>query len=623
MSNSKIDPVNHQLQGNFLGAYVWRGGRFIPAVQSHAAQMDIEHGIFVSNEQQCWFVDWDPRLNKTEIHSAQCDSVWVIILGFPRLRQNIVPATTSLAFWVAQSICNGESLPTVLSRMEGEFALMVWNGTMQETWLAVDPIGHYALYYNICNDGIVWASHPQSIVKFKGDQLKFSREGLNLYLSLKGVPAPWTLLEDIKKVCPGHALRVTREGVINTSEYWTLAPVTQATESFNSSKHNLKSLLFRSVEKFLQDTSQPAGVFLSGGLDSTILVAIARLMIPLHAFSVGYVPYTRNDETKYAVQAAEALKISLTVHRVSAKDIMEVAENAIAQLPEPIADMAFLPQLFLAYHAISPQEIVLDGTGADAIFGGSNKFIAEYYRNAYLRVPYYLRTQLGLRFLQILPASRRWRLTNWVRKGQYFSRGAEIDDSEERTVFWSRFFESALLAEILTPEWTIADDLGTQVLRQLLEQGGDGHVSKISYMTLKGITPWGELAKLAAIRRKTASSIRNPFLSPALVEFALALPDSYKVFGRQSKVVLRKAFEDMVPSAVLQRPKANFTPPIGQWLTRDLRALFWENMGWDDELFNLSVIRRMWREQHLGWRDWSSELWAIFVLQTWRRLCEQ
>lgn len=555
---------------------------------------------------------WNPDCSE-RVSFAQSGPISAIVLGPPWL----VPSSSGKngASYLVEGLRTNIPIDSLLAQMDGEFVAMTWDESTQTGVIAADLVGRSILYYSASADRVVWASHPVTVATLTSDEVELNREVLNIYFALKGVPAPWSLLKGVKKLFPGHFLHIHDTGV-EVKEYLTIERKTYD-GSFIEAQEELIQKIKCSIAQ-CAESPHPIGVFLSGGLDSTVLTAIAREFAPVRAFSVGYLPSYYTDETGQAVLTARLLNVPIEVYRFSPLEIEPLLDKTVAHLPEPVADMAFLPQSFLASHASLFLKFVLDGTGADAILGGSNKFVAEHYRHIYIRVPQLLRKGL-YHLLRFLPTSRRWSLTNRLRQLEIFIRGAEIPYSEERTFFWSLFFSHALLQKVLSADWALEQDIGTEILHNLMLQYGENKesVSRVSFMTLRGITAGVELPKLAAIERVSGLFIHTPFLSKDVLTLALSLPDSYKVSGPHGKVVLREASKRIVPHQTLQRRKMNFSPPIGQWLTAYLRELFWETLSQDEGIFNIHTIRRMWQEQRTGWKDWSAELWAIFMFQYW------
>lgn len=608
MARVSLDIVQ-KLKGywDFLGICALASGRMpfqfpglISDTNANSTGMVSKNGL--------WMVSWDPNYS-TRIRSAQSGSISVIVIGSPWLKENI-------AARIADGLHHTNfSLTDFLAGTDSECIIMTWDDATRRGMIAVDPIGRFTLYYSVSTDRIVWASHPVLTAILAGGNVELSQEALNVYFALKGVPAPFSLVKGVKKLSPGHLLFIKETG-LEIKENFPLVKKTYD-GSFHEAQEELVYGLRHSIKQCIS-YSQPVGVFLSGGLDSTTLAAIALEFAPVRAFSIGYLPSYYTDETEQAANAARFLDIPIETHQFSPPEVETLVDETVARLPEPVADMALLPQVSLASKASQSVKAVLDGTGADAIFGGSNKFVAEHYARFYMRVPQPVRRGLIYPILRIFPSSRRWRITNEIRKLQIFVMGAEFLTDRERSFFWSTFCPYTRLQQILSGDWVLERDVGMEFLHSLIKQYEDPEsVSGVSYMTLRGITAGVELPKLAAIEKRAGIFIHTPFLSSNIVRLALSLPDPYKVSGPLGKIVLREAAKRVVPPQILQRRKANFSPPIGQWLTGRLRELFWETIAFDGGIFNLRTVRRWWQEQRMGWRDWSAELWAIFMFLRW------
>lgn len=597
---------------DFLGACTLEQSQIFPAVFGLIPEKSLKNTATVS-ESGDWFVAWNPDCND-RVYVAQAGPISVVVIGPPWLSPSL--PEKNVAAYIARGLHSNVPLTSLLTQMDNGFLVMTWNDATKIGALATDPIGRFALYYSTSTGQLVWASHPLPVAILSRSEIQLSQEAVNIYFSLKGIPAPWSLLKGVRKLPPGHLISIKKTG-IEVKEYFHLETVGTYEGSFLEAQEELIHRLRGSIEKSISNFRH-VGVFLSGGLDSTTLTILSCQIAPVLALSIGYAPRYYADESEHAASIARSLGVPIEIHRFLPTDVIALLDKTLAYLPEPVADTALLPQMFLASYASQSVRVVLDGTGADAILGGSNKFVAEHYRHFYVRIPQVVRRGLIYPLVWSLPSSRRWPLTNWIRQLQVFIKGAEILSSEERIFFWSMFFPQAILKKVLSTSWALDRNIGADILRDLIGRCGDQeNVSRISYMTLRGITAGVELPKLAAVERVSGLFIHLPFLSNGLVEFALSLPDSYKVSGGHSKLVLREAFKRIAPQSLVQRRKANFSPPAGEWLTGQLRELFWETVAPGEGVFNIDTIRRMWREQHVGWRDWSIELWAIFMFQRW------
>jgi asparagine synthase (glutamine-hydrolysing) len=549
---------------------------------------------------------------------------WILfVCGFLRWLPNTFPPGPFLA-QAFQFLEENKSLPQLMASIEGEFALLAVNTRMGAAYLVTDRIGHTSLYYSRKASLLICASHPNLVARAMGS-LRLDPVGIQLYLSLKGIPAPWTLLEGVSKVQPGHIIEIDREHE-EDREYWSLLDHMQDNYLGNlkDAQEELRELLVQAVRRSAGEIKDPTGIFLSGGLDSTVIMSTAhRSGLPLKAFSVGYVPSYRNDETKHARLAAQAFSIPLEIQQFTSMDIKALLEEILPDLPEPVADASFWPQLFLSRVACQQVKVVLDGTGADSLLGGSNKYLAEGYAQAYLQIPTWLRKSLIVPAINMLPASRRWKLTNMARLVQFLFAGLE-QPSEDRELFWTRFMPIKAANKLLKTEFVNSADPGGKRLIEARQAANarqenlhsQRHISISSYITLKEIQPWVELLKLNAIERICGFSIRSPFLSSPLIEFCLRLPDPFKLHNRQGKFILREAVTEWVPDEIIKRQKANFSPPVDRWLCQVLYSDFLEAFAAQGPFIRNEVLR-LFSLQRSGWRDWQSELWAIYVLQRW------
>lgn len=610
MSRSLVEiPQGVKGRWDFLGACILRPGQAFP--WRPITDKHLDAGTISKSNR--WFVLWRPDYAE-RVSTAHTDSISVVVIGSPWISQSA--REEKPAAYIASRLHNNTPLTNLLAQMDGEYLLMVWDDTAQTGVIATDPVGRSTVYYHASNGQVIWASHPETVAILGGKEVQIDQQSLNAYFALKGVPAPWSMVKDVSKLPPGHVL--TLKDPVEIRGYFSLKK-SRFDRSFTEAQEELIHGLRCSIERCSKSSGfQTLGIFLSGGIDSATLAAIARELTPVCAFSVGYFPHYYTDETKESTVTASSLGVPIKICRFSPADAINLLDKTAAYLPEPVADMALLPEVFLASYASQFVKLVLDGTGADAILGGSNKFIAEFYRRFYMGIPRVLRRGLIYPLLQFVPTSRRWPLTNRLRQLAIFVKGAEIPSVEERALFWSTFFPYTLLQKVLLAEWMLDQDIAVEILRDLLQEYGDQEsISSISHMTLRGITAGVELPKLAAVERISGIFIHTPFLSSEVITLAFSLPDSFKVSGAYGKIVLREAARRIVPPQVLQRRKKNFSPPIGQWLTNQLREIFWETLASGEEIFNIDTLRRMWWEQRAGYRDWTAELWAIFMFQRW------
>lgn len=508
--------------------------------------------------------------------------------------------------------------PRIVSTLDGEYVLVAWNHQEKRAWLAVDPLGMQKIYYLKTSQGFWFSSHPQ-LFRQCGYPLEIAPEGLNLYLSLRGIPAPHSIFRGISKVRPGHCLLVEHQRTTEAESFPLLSrvndPITADLKTTGSSLlQNITSSLTHSIE----ENSCSAGIFLSGGLDSALLLALAQKSgIQLKAFSAGYSPTFRTDETEAAKKVASYFKVPFHSHKPDVDELLDLLTLTLPTMPEPVADPSFLPQLSLALQAEQSVDTLLDGTGADNLFGGLNKSVAESYFPYYHMIPRFIRRKIILPILIALPSSRKWRMTNTIRLMRKFAEGAELQQAE-RQVYWTRFLSHTLLSQILAEDWLSPIDAAGDLLRSYLDEVTiqDRDLLPTSYMSIKGVMPWGSIFKLLTIENHARISIRLPYLKTNLIEFGLRLPDHYKVQGHQVKFILRQISKELLPPFILQQRKKNFSPPLGNWLGNEFRDFFIATLK-ASPFFNPRKIEEILTQQLSNQRDWQLELWTIMIFQAW------
>lgn len=597
------------MSGSFLGAFIWDAARVPRGWHTLAPDRPVR---LSHTGQHCW-------MHATGLaapagpHIARAGDVAVAIIGAVCLRPEH-PAAGDVAAYVASCLADRQPIDRVLRQLDGHFALFAYDERTTELAMAVDPQGHEAIYYALQPGGVAWSSHPQRLARANGC-VNLDREGLHLFLRIKGVPAPWSLLEGVRKVRPSFVRSVTPDASIE-QEYWPLAEVmAQPYEAdFATARRELLEQLSSVIVRLVEHDQGTIGVFLSGGLDSTVALALARQAgVPLRAFTGEYAPPGQGEQRYYGQVAAAGLGVPFEALHFSPRDLAAMARDAIARLPEPVADATLLPHLALAQHVAGSTLTVLDGTGADSIFGNSIKIAAEHYRRIYMRAPAWLRARLIEPLTLIWPLSRRWPLTNALRRWNMFRAGSEMPE-EQRSMFWTSFIQPPTVARLLRPEWQLGDDMAFRCFDQYRDTA-TGRLGPIAY--LKSMQAWTATHKLRCLEQATGITIRKPYLSPVMIEFGLRLPHEYKVSGRQGKYVLKQAAQGIVPAETLRRRKASFTPPLSSWIRGDWSDLFHEVLSEDAGIFDRIAVAGLLREDVTGWRDWQLELWGVFVLQAW------
>ena len=503
------------------------------------------------------------------------------------------------------------------SRLRGMFAVALWTESSRRLVLARDRMGIKPLYFTRRDQDIFFGSELKAILIHPEIDRRLSMAGLDCYLALNYVPCPWTLVDGIDKLPPGHWME-WRDGEVTSGAYWRLRYGPSRDITLDSAKEELDGLLAQSVrEHLLSDV--PLGVWLSGGMDSsTVLHYAARASSSrLKTLSISFLG--RNfDETAYIRQVAEKYG---TDHEEFDLNPGENLASAIEQFAyyndEPDADAGALPLWFLSKMTKTKVTVALSGEGGDEIFGGYLTYRANRFAGVVRPLPR-AAIRLGLAAARLWPVSDDKISLEYMAKR--FLEGC-LMPPERAHVYWNGTFSDAGKAGLVNAPLPGALDHVLGGLSPKLE-GGDG-VSPYLWFDQKYYLPDDILMKVDRMSMAHAVEARPPLLDHRIVEFMAAVPASFKVRGSRLKFLLKELMKDKLPAAVLSRKKAGLDIPTHEWLRGPLRPLMLDALGSGAAehagLFNASAIdacvnAHLKRRANLGYH-----LWGLMILFLWMR----
>jgi asparagine synthase (glutamine-hydrolysing) len=501
---------------------------------------------------------------------------------------------------------------TCFSRFRGMFAIAVWVQSEQRLILARDRMGIKPLYYCLKDGEIYYGSELKCIFAHPHVPRRISLQGLNCYLSLNYVPGPYTLIEGIEKVMPGHVLEWQngRSSVRSTVVSASLEPPS----SLEDAGEQLDWLLTQSVgEQLASDV--PVGIWLSGGLDSSTVLHYAARAYPrrLRTFSLTF--HGRSfDEGRHAREisrryAAEHSEFDLS----PGPELADAVEQISYYSDEPSADAGALPVWFLAQMSRKDVTVLLSGEGADELFAGYLTYRADRYGSAARRLPAFMR-KAALAAAGLLPVSDE--KISFEYKVKRFLQGSLLAP-ELAHVFWNGTFCEAEKRNLF--RYADSKPLAGIVAS---EQRGSGLRRSLDF-DQRYYLPDDILYKVDRISMAHSLEVRPPFLDPRIVDFANSLPDHFKLRGSESKVVLRRLMKGRLPNSTLRRPKVGFDIPIHDWFRGALKPLLLDTLCEDavssSKLFRWTAVERLLRE-HLERRvNWGYHLWGLVILLIWMK----
>ena len=512
------------------------------------------------------------------------------------------------------------------ARLRGMFAVALWSAREHRLVLARDRMGIKPLYIARRGDDLYFGSELKAILIHPEIERWLSQDGLDCYLSLNYVPAPWTLVEGIEKLLPGQWME-WRRGVgdkcrIRTESYWSLPAGREERWTSEDAQAELDRLLTQSVQEHMV-SDVPLGVWLSGGLDSSSLLHYAATASNsrLKTFSITFRGRSF-DEANYARQIADRYGTEHTELDLNPKQDLVGAIGELAYYcDEPNADSGALPVWFLSRLTKASATVALSGEGADELFGGYLMQRASLLARTARRLP-----PPALRAM--LAIAQRWPVSNdkigFEYKLKRFLEGCQMPEARSH-VHWSGTFDDSERRSLVQPVLPPALDSVLDRLASALRERGSGgdHLAAYLWFDQKYFLPDNILAKVDHASMAHAIEVRPPFLDHRIVEFASSLPAELKIKGSRQKVILRNLMQGKLSPAVLNRKKIGFDIPTHDWFRGPLRPLLEEAIAFASaehgDFFRIpkmeaDVRAHLDRRANLGYH-----LWGLTTLFLWMK----
>ena len=509
--------------------------------------------------------------------------------------------------------------PECVSRLRGMFAFAIWDDAAGRLVLARDRLGKKPLFWHHGGGRLVFASTIAAVVAHPAVPREVDATAVDQFLAWQYVPHPRTIFRSIRKLEPGHVL-VYEKGEPRVMAYWQPRMCVDRGRGIGDWCDELRARLTEAVRlRLVSDV--PLGAFLSGGLDSSIVVGQMSKLTdrPVKTFSIGF-PDTRYDERPYARIAAQHFG---TEHREFVVD-----PQAVRTLPylvhhygEPFGDSSAIPTFHLSRVTREHVKVALTGDAGDELFLGYPRYTAMRLAAAVERLGP-ARRLLAARAWDRLPASVEQKTT--LRKLRKFAAGLRLPPAE-RYCGWIAIFNADERRSLFEPAF--AEQVGgdaCDAIRGLQQSAGtDDPAAAAAFADLQTYLPDDLLVKVDVASMSVALEARSPFLDHEFVEFALTIPPELKLRGLDTKRVLKRAFADMLPPEIINRGKMGFGVPISSWMGRELSGFVRETLLCPRALgrgrFRPDAVRRL-VEEHIGRRaDHGYKLWSLLNLELWER----
>ena len=509
-----------------------------------------------------------------------------------------------------------------VKHLRGMFAFALWDSGHQRLFLARDRVGQKPLVYTIVNNSLIFGSEIKCILQDPSVKREVDLEAIHHYLTYQYVPSPRTAFSDIKKLPPGHIL-VCEKGQIKVERYWDLSYAPKVRMAEEEYGERILELLHEATKlRLISDV--PLGAFLSGGIDSSSVVAMMSQLSsePVKTYSIGFEEQSFN-ELKYARIVAE--RFGTDHHEFIVKpNAIDVLPRLIWHYNEPYADSSAIPTYYVAKVTRQHVTVALNGDGGDESFGGYERYVANKLADYYQRIPAFIREGMIARLVKKLPESTERR--DMVRRIKRFT--AAIPYSPERRYAqWMCHFDNDTKYRLYSPEFRerMAEIDSIDLLVNIYSKAkAVDFADKTFYADVMTYLPDDLLVKVDIASMAHSLEARSPYLDQRLMEFAASIPPDLKLKGMTTKHILKKALANILPPEILHREKMGFGVPIGRWFRHELKDLAYDILldpkSVQRGYFAVGFVKKMLDEHVSGKVDHGYRIWALLNLELWHRM---
>ncbi len=513
-----------------------------------------------------------------------------------------------------------------LNKLNGFFSFAIFNHSNKELFFARDRYGIKPFLYAMQEDFFCFASELKALLKFEIPK-RINKAALLQYFHLNYLAGNHSILEDVHKLPAGH-FAVLKNQEFKIQCYYQIeqsAPLSAKSLNFEESCKKLHFLLDDAV-KLRMIADVPLGAFLSGGIDSSIVTALAaKHTNQLNTFSIGFKDEPMFDETAYAKLVAKKCNTNHTVFSLTNNDLYANLHDMLNYIDEPFADSSALNVFILSQQTRKKVTVALSGDGADEMFAGYNKHAAAY---AVLNNQYQVNNLKHISpIFSLLPQSRNSKFGNLVRQFDKLTSGAKLNDAE-RYWRWAGFYKENQLFGLFNPGFIGTQDIdGYQnsktSLLSAFNTNQSQSMNQVLLTDMKMVLAGDMLTKVDSMSMANSLEVRVPFLDYRMVDFAFSLPDNFKITANNRKLILKETFKSYLPDEIFHRSKKGFEVPLLKWFKTDLKSLIVddllsEKLIIEQQIFNYSAIQHLLKtlfSANPG--DAVAKVWALIVFQNW------
>lgn len=491
-----------------------------------------------------------------------------------------------------------------VDHFNGMFAFVIYDENKQQFFGARDRLGKKPFYYYHNGEDFEFSSQISSIQLYN-QNLSISEKSISYYMAWGAIPDPYSIFNEVKKLLPGHTFTFNLDtGILKTKQYWDINHDTAPSfkGSYDDAKSELSAILTDAVSSRLF-ADVPVGVFLSGGVDSSIVTAFATKTssTKIKTFSVKF-NEEGFDESLYAQQVADYLETDHHVIECNYKEGIDLIENFSTYYDEPFADSSAIPSMLLAKYTKKQVTVALSGDGGDESFIGYPRYVSIKDAVKIHQIPYFVR-KFGSSFLAMVPNYRM----------KLIAKAVTYNDINQS-------YMSGMTGVDLSYIETDYDYMSVQQ-RKYLEHTNKNLLERISDFDIKTYLNWDINTKVDRATMAFSLEARAPLMDHRIVELARSLPTDYKIIGNNQKRILKDVLYDHVPKKIFDRPKAGFTMPFADWFKTDLKEYVLQELSEENlksiPCINPSVVKKMIDQHMTGTWNRYPLIWKLLVLKQW------
>jgi asparagine synthase (glutamine-hydrolysing) len=510
-----------------------------------------------------------------------------------------------------------------LQFLRGMFAFALWDEHKQQLFLARDRLGKKPLYYYGNGQRLVFGSELKCLLEDPTIPRELNYEALYDYLLYRYIPSPKTIYKNIFKLPPAHYLICSFNGIVEPREYWDISFAHVAAGQAEASVCAELIEFLREAVKMRLISDVPLGAFLSGGIDSSAIVAMMAQAIatPVVTTSIGFED-KQFDETEYARIVSQKYHTD-HFERIVNPDALSILDQIVWHFDEPFADSSAVPTYYVSKLSREKVTVALSGDAGDENFAGYSKYPIDVLENrARAFIPAFLRNTVIAAMAKMYP---QWDWLPWYLRGKFFL--TNVTHSPARAFFRTNTFltqddQDALFSADFK-QMLAGYDPFTVIERFYNRADTPDPLSKIQYVDMKMYLPDDILVKVDRMSMANSLEVRAPLLDHKFMEFVATIPSRLKLKGFEKKYIFKKALAAYLPEDILYRRKQGFVAPVDRWFRTELKTLVQDTVLSPQSLqrgfFNPDPLMKMWQQHQSGLRNFGTTFWTLLMLELWYR----